>query len=94
MIRQAAIQNIDRIIDSIERKRKIRITAGMVDAVPGITSFRMKIRDRLHDFEGSTAVIAKQPRLAEQQLIEFIDERRERDGKVSCEAQRKSLHRR
>lgn len=94
MIRQAAIRNIDRIIDSIERKRKIRITAGMVDAVSGITSFRMKIRDRLHDFEGSTAVIAKQPRLAEQQLIEFIDERRERDAKVPCKAQRKSLHRR
>ena len=94
MIRQAAIQNIDRIIDSIERKRKIRIMAGMIDAVPGVTSFRMRIGNRLHDLESSTVVIAKQPRLAEQQLIEFIDERRERNAEVPCEAQRKKLRRR
>jgi len=49
---------------------------GMIDAVPGVTCFRVRIGKHLHDMEGSTAVILHHPRLAEEQLVEFIEERR------------------
>ena len=75
MIRQA-IRNTEKIISNLKTKRRIRVFAGMIDAVPGVTAFRFTINDRIYDYEGSTAMIIYQPRLAEQLMIEFIDERK------------------
>ena len=74
---QAAIRNAEMIIHDVERKRRVRIIAGMIDAVPGTTCFRIYLgKGVVFDFEASTSALAVQPRLIELKLFEEIDERR------------------
>jgi len=74
-----AIAGIEKIINSERiRKQHVRILAGMPDATPGLTCFRVRISKRNEfDFEASTAELAIQPQSVEKKLIEEINERRE-----------------
>lgn len=74
-----AIAGIEKIINSDRiRKQHVRILAGMPDATPGLTCFRVRISKRnVFDFEASTAELTIQPHSVEKKLIEEINERRE-----------------
>ena len=74
-----AIAGIEKIINSDRiRKQHVRILAGMPDATPGLTCFRVRINKRnVFDFEASTTEVVIQPQSVEKKLIEEINERRE-----------------
>jgi len=74
-----AIAGIEKIIKSDHiRKQHVRILAGMPDATPGLTCFRVRISKRtVFDFEASTAELIIQPHSVEKKLIEEVNERRE-----------------
>ena len=74
-----AIAGIEKIINSDRiRKQHVRILAGMPDATPGLTCFRIQIGKKIiFDFEASTVEVAVRPASVEKKLIEEINERRE-----------------
>lgn len=74
-----AIAGIEKIINSDRiRKQHVGILAGMPDATPGMTCFRIQISKKIvFDFEASTVEVAVRPASVEKKLIEEINERRE-----------------
>ena len=70
-----AIAGIEKIINSDRiRKQHVRILAGMPDATPGLTCFRVRISKRnVFDFEASTAELTIQPQSVEKKLPETTD---------------------
>lgn len=71
---EKVVGNISRIVDFVLNKQRVMILAGMPDADPEHTAFRIMIGNQRHDMSVSTAEISERPWCVEQQICEFIAE--------------------